>query len=130
MLIHPDMVFVQYSGYSDFFFPKVGTICLFASINALTSSSVIFFLRCVQALSCNTHTRERGGTYLLESASKLLQQLNATCFELSSKKTPRAVILIQPASEPISNLYAITNSPFQFEHTPRRRQGKSLNTGN
>jgi hypothetical protein len=45
MLIHLG-VFVQYSGYSDFsFFTKVGTICLFASINAFTSSSVIFFLR-------------------------------------------------------------------------------------
>jgi hypothetical protein len=130
MLIHLD-VFVRYSDYSVFvFFPKVGTICLFASINALTSSSVILFLRCVQVLNYITHTRGRGITYLLESAGKLLQQLNATCFELSGKKTPRAVILIESASESISSLYGITNSPPQFGHTPHRHQGKSPNTGN
>src|SRR5882757_4210100 len=130
MLIHLG-VFVHYSSYSDFFFfPEVGTICLFASIKALTSSSVILFLRCAQALNHITYIRGRGTTYLLESAGKLLQDLNATCLELSGKKTPRAVILIQSVSESISSLYAITNSPPQFEHTPRRHQGKSPNTGN
>ena len=77
-----------------------------------------------------SHTRGRGMTYLLKCAGKLLQQLNATCFELSGKKTPRTVILIEFASESISGLYAVTNSPLQFGHIPRRHQGKSPDTGN
>jgi hypothetical protein len=127
MLIQLD-VFVQYSGYSDFFFfPNVGTICLFASINALTSSSVILFLRCVQALNHITHTRGRVITYLLESAGKLLQQIDATCFELSGEKTPRAVILIQSASESISSLYAshkLTSPIWAYSSSSSRKKPK------
>lgn len=56
----------------------------------------------MQSLIHTTHTCGSAITYLLESAREFLQHLDATCFELTGKKTPCTIILMQSASEPIS----------------------------
>jgi hypothetical protein len=64
-----------------------------------------------------THVCGRARKYLLESARKLLQQLYATCFELTSKQTSCTIILTQFASESASDL----SSPLQT-HLPNLGQ--------
>ena len=62
----------------------VGTIFLEASINVATSASVILDLRYGKKRSDNSTQRSEGPN-LLESLDKILQNVNATSFELAGQ---------------------------------------------